>query len=165
MDKADILSMTKAELCDFILTLGEPKFRASQIMEWLIRGMDFSDMKNLPKALREKLDQTAFIAGAAVSRKLVSADGTIKYLFELYDGEKIESVFMRYKHGNTLCISTEAGCAMGCAFCASTLRGLSRRLLPSEMLAQIIAAEKIPERGFPASCSWESASRSTIMTT
>lgn len=88
MDKADILSMTKAELCDFILTLGEPKFRASQIMEWLIRGMDFSDMKNLPKALREKLDQTAFIAGAAVSRKLVSADGTIKYLFELYDGEK-----------------------------------------------------------------------------
>ena len=142
MDKADILSMTKAELCDFILTLGEPKFRAAQIMEWLIRGADFSEMKNLPKTLREKLDKTAFIAGAAVSRRLVSADGTIKYLFELYDGEKIESVFMRYKHGNTLCISTEAGCPMGCAFCASTLRGLSRRLLPSEMLAQIIAAEK-----------------------
>lgn len=112
MDKADILSMTKAELCDFILTLGEPKFRAAQIMEWLIRGADFSEMKNLPKTLREKLDKTAFIAGAAVSRRLVSADGTIKYLFELYDGEKIESVFMRYKHGNTLCISTEAGCPM-----------------------------------------------------
>ena len=113
MDKADILSMTKAELCDFILTLGEPKFRSAQIMEWLIRGADFSEMKILPKTLREKLDKTAFIAGAAVSRRLVSADGTIKYLFELYDGEKIESVFMRYKHGNTPSISSEAGCPMG----------------------------------------------------
>lgn len=149
MDKADILSMTKAELCDFILTLGEPKFRASQIMEWLIRGMDFSDMKNLPKALREKLDQTAFIAGAAVSRKLVSADGTIKYLFELYDGEKIESVFMRYKHGNTLCISTEAGCPMGCAFCASTLGGLVRRLEPAEMLDQVLFTQV--DSGLPIS--------------
>lgn len=142
MEKADILSMTKAELCDFILSIGEPKFRASQIMEWLMRGADFSEMNNLPKALREKLSETAIIAGATVSRKLVSSDGTIKYLFELYDGEKIESVFMRYKHGNTLCISTEAGCPMGCAFCASTLRGLSRRLRPSEMLAQILSVEK-----------------------
>lgn len=142
MEKADILSMTKAELCDFIQSLGEPRFRASQIMEWLMRGADFSEMTNLPISLREKLTEKAFIAGAALSRRLISADGTVKYLFELYDGEKIESVFMRYKHGNTLCISTEAGCPMGCAFCASTLHGLARRLLPSEMLSQIISAEK-----------------------
>ena len=141
-EKADILSMAKAELTEFILAMGEPKFRAEQIWGWLMKGAAFDDMKNLPAALREKLKETAFVATAKPTRRLVSTDGTIKYLYELYDGEKIESVFMRYKHGNTICISTEAGCPMGCAFCASTLRGLSRRLLPSEMLSQILATQK-----------------------
>lgn len=142
MEKIDILSMTKDELSAWITSLGEPKFRAAQIMEWLIRGADFSEMKNLPLSLRKKLQELAFIACAVAVKKQISCDGTIKYLYRLYDGEVIESVFMRYKHGNTICISTEAGCPMGCAFCASTLKGLSRRLLPSEMLSQIISTEK-----------------------
>ena len=134
--------MNKEELTAYIVSLGEPKFRAAQIFGWLLKGADFSEMKNLPTALREKLAENAFVATAKIARKLVSADGTIKYLYELHDGEKIESVLMRYKHGNTICISTEAGCPMGCAFCASTLKGLSRRLLPSEMLSQIISTQK-----------------------
>ena len=142
MEKVDILSMNKEELTAFIISLGEPKFRAAQVWGWLMKGADFSEMKNVPAALRAKLEENAFIASAKIARRLVSTDGTIKYLYELHDGEKIESVFMRYKHGNTICISTEAGCAMGCAFCASTLKGLSRRLLPSEMLSQIISTEK-----------------------
>ncbi|MBQ7308863.1 MAG: 23S rRNA (adenine(2503)-C(2))-methyltransferase RlmN [Clostridia bacterium] len=142
MEKVDILSMNKEELTAFIVSLGEPKFRAAQVWGWLMKGTDFSEMKNIPAALRTKLEENAFIASAKIARRLVSKDGTIKYLYELHDGEKIESVFMRYKHGNTICISTEAGCAMGCAFCASTLKGLSRRLLPSEMLSQIISTEK-----------------------
>ena len=142
MEKVDILSMTKEELTAFIISLGEPKVRATQVWGWLMKGADFSEMKNVPAALRAKLEENAFIASAKIARRLVSTDGTIKYLYELHDGEKIESVFMRYKHGNTICISTEAGCAMGCAFCASTLKGLSRRLLPSEMLSQIISTEK-----------------------
>ena len=142
MEKVDILSMTKEELTAFTISLGEPKFRATQVWGWLMKGADFSEMKNVPAALRAKLEENAFIASAKIARRLVSTDGTIKYLYEMYDGEKIESVFMRYKHGNTICISTEAGCAMGCAFCASTLKGLSRRLLPSEMLSQIISTEK-----------------------
>ena len=142
MEKVDILSMNKEELTAFIISLGEPKFRAAQVWGWLMKGADFSEMKNVPAALRAKLEENAFIASATIARRLVSTDGTIKYLYELHDGEKIESVFMRYKHGNTICISTEAGCAMGCAFCASTLKGLSRRLLPSEMLSQIISTEK-----------------------
>jgi 23S rRNA (adenine2503-C2)-methyltransferase len=142
MEKTDILSMNKEELTAYIVSLGEPKFRATQIWGWLLKGADFSEMKNLPAALRAKLEENAFVATAKPVRKLVSKDGTIKYLYELHDGEKIESVLMRYKHGNTICISTEAGCPMGCAFCASTLKGLSRRLLPSEMLSQIISTQK-----------------------
>ena len=134
--------MNKEELTAYIVSLGEPKFRAAQIWGWLLKGADFSEMKNLPAALRAKLEENAFVATAKPVRKLVSKDGTIKYLYELHDGEKIESVLMRYKHGNTICISSEAGCPMGCAFCASTLKGLSRRLLPSEMLSQIISTQK-----------------------
>ena len=94
-EKADILSMAKAELTEFILAMGEPKFRAEQIQGWLMKGAAFDDMKNLPAALREKLKETAFVATAKPTRRLVSTDGTIKYLYGLYDGEKIESVFMR----------------------------------------------------------------------
>ena len=142
MEKIDILSMNKEELTAYIISLGEPKFRASQIWGWLLKGANFSEMKNLPTALRAKLEENAFVASAKIVKKFVSKDGTVKYLYELYDGERIESVFMRYKHGNTICISTEAGCPMGCAFCASTLKGLSRRLLPSEMLSQILSTQK-----------------------
>ena len=134
--------MNKEELTAYIISLGEPKFRASQIWGWLLKGANFSEMKNLPTALRAKLEENAFVASAKIAKKFVSKDGTVKYLYELYDGERIESVFMRYKHGNTICISTEAGCPMGCAFCASTLKGLSRRLLPSEMLSQILSTQK-----------------------
>lgn len=142
MEKIDILSMNKEELTAYIISLGEPKFRATQIWGWLLKGANFSEMKNLPASLRTKLEENAFVASAKIAKKFVSKDGTVKYLYELYDGERIESVFMRYKHGNTICISTEAGCPMGCAFCASTLKGLSRRLLPSEMLSQILSTQK-----------------------
>jgi len=142
MEKKDILSLSLDELTEYVISLGEPKFRAKQIFGWLMKGADFDEMANVPSSLREKLKENAFIAGCTVSEKQVSSDGTIKYLYELYDGEKIESVLMKYKHGNTICISSEVGCPMGCAFCASTLGGIVRKLLPSEMLSQVIATEK-----------------------
>ena len=112
------------------------KFRAAQIFSWLYKGADkFDDMTNVPAKIRTVLDEYTYIALPKIKTKLVSAiDGTIKYLFELHDGECVESVFMRYIHGNTLCISTQVGCRMGCSFCASTLGGLVRNLAPSEML-------------------------------
>ena len=141
--KIDILSLSLGELTEKIVSLGEPKFRAKQIFEWLNKGAWDEEMKNIPKSLRAKLNEHFFFALPTVERKLVSKiDGTVKYLFKLYDGELIESVFMRYEHGNTLCISSQVGCRMGCKFCASTLLGKTRDLLPSEMLGQIIASEK-----------------------
>lgn len=137
----DLASLSLAELTDMIVSLGEPKYRAKQLFDWILKGRGFSEMPNLPKALIAKLeDAGAYVAGMRMARKLVSSDGTVKYLFETDDGEKIESVLMQYEHGYTVCISTEAGCAMGCRFCASTLNGLSRRLAPSEMLLQVIRA-------------------------
>ena len=141
--KIDILSLSLGELTEKIVSLGEPKFRAKQIFEWINKGAWDEEMKNIPKSLRAKLNEHFFFALPTVERKLVSKiDGTVKYLFKLYDGELIESVFMRYEHGNTLCISSQVGCRMGCKFCASTLLGKTRDLLPSEMLGQIIASEK-----------------------
>ncbi|MBR5746874.1 MAG: 23S rRNA (adenine(2503)-C(2))-methyltransferase RlmN [Clostridia bacterium] len=142
--KTDVLSMTPQELRGFAASLGQPEYRGTQIFEWLYRGADsFEKMTSLPAAFRERLAEHAFIPTAKIRRKLVSAiDGTVKYLFELHDGETVESVFMRYLHGNTVCISTQVGCRMGCAFCASTKAGLVRSLAPSEMLLQIIAAER-----------------------
>ena len=142
-EKIDIASMTKPELCDYFKSIGEPKFRAEQVFTWLSRGASFSEMTNLSKALREKLAANCLDTLPRVEQKLVSKlDGTIKYLFRLYDGACIESVFMRYNHGNTLCISSQVGCRMGCKFCASTIGGRVRNLLPSELLGQVIAAEK-----------------------
>lgn len=142
-EKIDIASMTKPELCDYFKSIGEPKFRAEQVFTWLSRGASFSEMTNLSKALREKLEANCLDTLPRVEQKLVSKlDGTIKYLFRLYDGACIESVFMRYNHGNTLCISSQVGCRMGCKFCASTIGGRVRNLLPSELLGQVIAAEK-----------------------
>ncbi|MBQ8146809.1 MAG: 23S rRNA (adenine(2503)-C(2))-methyltransferase RlmN [Clostridia bacterium] len=141
--KYDILSLTMAEVEKIVLEIGEPKFRAKQIYGWINKGMWGSEMKNIPSLLQKKLDDVCEFRLPTIKRKLTSQlDGTVKYLFELIDGEYIESVFMRYEHGNTLCISSQVGCRMGCKFCASTLLGRVRDLLPSEMLGQIIAAQK-----------------------
>ena len=138
----DLLSMSLPELEEFVLSLGEAKYRAKQIFTALHRGVPVSEMSNLSRPLREKIGAETEWRLPKVKTRLVSQiDGTVKYLFELFDGECIESVFMRYEHGNTLCISSQVGCRMGCKFCASTLAGRVRDLAPSEMLGQIIAAQ------------------------
>ena len=136
----DIKSMTPEELTAWLKELGEPAFRAKQIFRWLYRGVrSFDEMTDLSKALREKLAGAALLAPPTVARKQVSAqDGTIKYLWELADGNCVESVLMRYQHGNTVCISCQVGCRMGCAFCASTIAGKVRDLTPAEMLDQVL---------------------------
>lgn len=142
-NKIDIKSMTEEELKEYIAKLGEPSFRAAQIFKWLHSGIHtFDQMSNVPLKLRNHLNENCYIACAKIERKLVSKiDGTIKYVFSLYDGEYIESVLMKYEHGYTICISTQVGCRMGCAFCASGLFGLTRNLTASEMLAQITEAQ------------------------
>ena len=147
----DIKSMTRDELGAAFAAMGQPRFRAGQVFAWLHRGVrSFDEMTNLPKALREQLAAEYELTAPAVARKQVSAkDGTIKYLWRLGDGHCVESVLMRYHHGNTVCISSEVGCAMGCAFCASTRGGLVRRLLPSEMLDQVLFTQL--DSGLPIS--------------
>ena len=145
MAKIDIKSMNINELENLLKDLGEPKFRAKQIFDWLHANQvdSFEEMTNLSKGLREKLAETASINGVEIVRKLVSQiDGTRKYLFALSDGAIIESVLMKYEHGNTVCISTQVGCRMGCKFCASTLDGVERGLTAGEMLSQIYAIQK-----------------------
>ena len=137
----DLLSLSLAELENYIVSIGEPKFRAKQIFGWLMKGRDLDGLNNVPRALTEKLKGDAFVSSVKLEEKRVSSDGTQKFLFSLYGGERIESVLMKYERGYTVCISTEAGCPMGCAFCASTLGGLSRRLLPGEMLSQVMYAQ------------------------
>lgn len=136
----DIKSMTLEELTAWLKEQGEPAFRAKQIFHWLYRGVtSFDEMSDLSKALRQKLSENCFLTPPQVARKQASAmDGTIKYLWELEDGNCIETVLMRYKHGNTVCISCQVGCRMGCAFCASTLGGKVRDLTPSEMVDQVL---------------------------
>ncbi len=142
-EKTDLYSMTDTELEEYFVSLGEPRFRAKQVFPRLADGTPISEMTNLSKKLRERLAEETLDTLPRVEEKLISKiDGTVKYLFRLYDGECVESVFMRYKHGNTLCISSQVGCRMGCRFCASTIGGKVRDLLPSELLGQIIAAEK-----------------------
>ncbi|MBQ2810200.1 MAG: 23S rRNA (adenine(2503)-C(2))-methyltransferase RlmN [Clostridia bacterium] len=141
--KHDILSMTLPELEALVLELGESKFRAKQIYGWICKGAWGDEMKNIPTRLRQALDDVCEFRLPKVLKRLVSQiDGTIKYLFELIDGECIESVFMRYEHGNTLCISSQVGCRMGCKFCASTIDGRVRDLSAGEMLGQIISAQR-----------------------
>lgn len=144
MVKADLLSMFPDELSELVVSLGQPRYRGKQIFEALYKGArNFDGLTSLPKNFRESLSESAFIPTADICRKLVSKiDGTVKYLYRLHDGETVESVFMRYKHGNTMCISTQVGCRMGCSFCASTKAGLVRSLAPSEMLLQIMEAER-----------------------
>lgn len=136
----DLKSMSLVEMTSFFKELGEPPFRAKQVFIWLHRGVtSFHEMSNLSKPLREKLSRTCLLAPPQVERKQVSAqDGTIKYLWRLADGNCIETVLMRYHHGNTVCISSQVGCRMGCVFCASTLGGKVRDLTAAEMLDQVI---------------------------
>ncbi len=142
METADIKSMTLEEVSGMLEELGEKTYRARQLYQWmhqkLARG--FGEMKNLPLGLREKLGNRFSYTDLKLVRMQESAlDGTRKYLFELSDGNLVESVWMKYRHGNSVCISSQVGCRMGCAFCASTIDGLERSLLPSEMLDQIYA--------------------------
>ncbi len=139
----DILSMLPQEIEGELAALGEPKYRAKQIFDWLSRGVrDFDEMTNLPKALKEKLKAEYTLYRPKVLSKQVSKlDGTIKYLWELYDGNAVETVVMSYKHGNTVCVSSQVGCRQGCAFCASTIGGLVRCLEPSEMLDEVLFSQ------------------------
>ena len=136
----DLKSMTLEEMETLLKSKGQPSFRAGQVFSWLHKGaVSFDEMTNLPKALRETLAAECYITHPTVEREQVSAqDGTIKYLWKLADGNCIETVLMRYQHGNTVCISCQVGCRMGCAFCASTLGGKIRDLTPSEMLDQVL---------------------------
>ena len=136
----DIKSMTLGEITEALRAMGEPSFRGKQVFTWLHRGVTaFDQMINIPKSLREKLAREYVITAPTVARKQVSKlDGTIKYLWELSDGNCIETVLMSYHHGNTVCISSQVGCRMGCKFCASTLAGKVRDLRPSEMLDQVL---------------------------
>ena len=144
MSKLDIASMDIAELKSLLRSFGEPEYRAGQIFAWLQSGISsFDEMTNISKNLRQQLSDVCYLATVKIVKKYVSKiDGTVKYLYELYDGEYIESVFMQYKHGYTVCISTQVGCRMGCSFCASGIDGLQRDLTASEMLAQINMAAK-----------------------
>lgn len=137
---SELKSMTLPELTETLRAMGEPAFRGKQVFTWLHRGIQSYDkMENVPKSLREKLTQVYPLVIPRVARKQVSRqDGTIKYLWELADGNCVESVLMRYRHGNTVCVSTQVGCRMGCAFCASAIAGKIRDLTPAEILDQVI---------------------------
>ncbi len=147
----DIRSMTPEELTDALKAMGEPAFRGKQVFTWLHRGVrSFEEMSDIPKALREKLAAAYRLGGLTAAQKQVSRlDGTAKYLWELHDGNCIESVVMRYRHGNTVCISSQVGCRMGCAFCASTLGGKIRDLTAGEMAEQVMFTQA--DSGLPIS--------------
>ena len=148
---ANLKSMTQQEIGAVLKELGQPVFRAKQVYTWLHKGVrSYDEMTNLPKALRDTLAQNYPINPPQVVRKQESQrDGTIKYLWQLSDGNCVETVLMRYHYGNTVCISTEVGCRMGCAFCASTLGGLVRRLEPFEMVDQVLFTQI--DSGLPVS--------------
>lgn len=143
--------MTLEEMTDALRAQGEPAFRAKQVFSWLHKGVKtFDEMRNLPKGLRETLSHAYDITAPVVERKQVSKqDGTIKYLWKLADGNCIETVLMQYHHGNTVCISSQVGCRMGCAFCASTIGGKVRDLTPSEILDQVLFTQL--DSGLPIS--------------
>ena len=147
----NLKSQTLPELAGIFKELGQPQFRAKQVYTWLHKGVrSYDEMTNLPKALRETLEERYPICPPEVVRRQESQrDGTIKYLWRLSDGNCVETVLMRYHYGNTVCISTEVGCRMGCAFCASTLGGLARRLEPQEMLDQVLFTQV--DSGLPIS--------------
>ena len=146
MEKIDIKSLSYKELQSAVEALGEKKFRAKQLYQWMHEKLadDYEEMTNLPKSFRDKLkEQCTYTCLEMVDRKISQIDGTEKYLFRLEDGNVIESVLMRYHHGNSVCISSQVGCRMGCRFCASTLGGLTRNLRASEMLDQVYRIQRI----------------------
>ncbi len=135
--------MTFDEIVSDFLDISEKKYRAKQVYEWIVKGANsFDEMTNLSKPFREKLSSIYEIPKVVIETKRISSDGTIKYLLKMPFGGYIESVIMKYKHGNTICISTQVGCKMGCAFCKTGELGFKRNLLPSEMIGQIQEAEK-----------------------
>jgi len=140
----DLRSLEYGELEALLKDLGEPKFRTKQIFSWIMKGVeDFDEMTNISKGTRQKLMEVSFISKLKIKEKYISKlDGTVKYLFELDDGNCIETVVMRYKHGLSVCISSQVGCRMGCNFCASTIGGLYRSLTAGEILNQVIYAQK-----------------------
>ncbi|MCR5824729.1 MAG: 23S rRNA (adenine(2503)-C(2))-methyltransferase RlmN [Lachnospiraceae bacterium] len=140
----DIKSFNTEELKNEMKSIGEPAFRAGQIFEWLHKKKvgSFEEMTNLSKDLRQKLSENFEITTLAEVRSLKSEDGTVKFLYKLKDGQVIESVLMSYKHGHSICVSSQVGCRMGCMFCASTIDGLVRNLTPSEILEQVYEAER-----------------------
>ena len=142
-ERKDILSLLPEELEAELAALGQPRFRAGQVFQWLSRGVrSFEGMTNLSKELRQKLSQSFFLYEPKVLSKQVSAlDGTIKYLWEMSDGNAVETVVMSYRHGNTVCVSSQVGCRQGCAFCASTIGGLVRNLEASEILDEVLFSE------------------------
>ncbi len=150
-EKTDIKSLLPTELAAYLKSLGEPSYRSRQIFSWLQKGCgSFDEMSNIPAALRAKLAESCHLYAPKVIRKQVSQiDGTIKYLWELHDGNAVETVVMRYHHGNTVCISTQVGCRQGCAFCASTIGGLVRNLKAGEILDEVLFSEK--DSGLPIS--------------
>ena len=141
----DIKSMYLAEIEQWMKEHGQPAFRAKQVFQWMHQKYVASteDMSNLPKALRVQMDEEGFVHIEAEMSQESKSDGTIKFLYRLSDGQMIETVFMRHNYGNSVCISSQAGCRMGCRFCASTLDGLERNLTPSEMLRQVYQIQKI----------------------
>ena len=147
----NLKSMTLPELSALLKDMGQPAFRAKQVYTWLHKGVrTYDEMTNLPKQLRDALAEQYPICPPTVVRRQESArDGTIKYLWQLSDGNCVETVLMRYHYGNTVCISTEVGCRMGCAFCASTIGGLVRRLEPFEMLDEVLFTQV--DSGLPVS--------------
>lgn len=142
--KTDIKNLSLKDMGHYLEMLGEKKFRAKQIFGWIYKGVDsFDEMTDLSKELRQKLDENAELKRLQILKVQNSEkDGTRKYLFGLEDGNSIESVFMKYKFGNTVCISSQAGCRMGCSFCASAINGLQRNLTAGEMADQILSIEK-----------------------
>ena len=146
----DLKSMTPEELTEWCRDLGQPAFRGKQLFQWFSRGADRPDeMTNLPRALREEVTRCGFSVPTVERKQVSKADGTIKYLWRLSDGNCIETVLMRYRHGNSVCISSQVGCAMGCVFCASTLGGRVRNLTAAELLDQVIFTQK--DAGVPVS--------------
>jgi 23S rRNA (adenine2503-C2)-methyltransferase len=146
LEKTDIKSLNLDELKELMVRLGEKPFRAKQLYEWMHVKLarNYDEMTNLPKSLKEKLEEECtYMSLKEVTVQTSKIDGTKKFLFELHDGNLVESVWMKYHHGNSVCISSQVGCRMGCRFCASTLDGLERNLTPSEMIDQIYAISRI----------------------
>lgn len=146
MTKVDIRSLNYTELKQFLVEIGDKAFRGQQIYEWLHVKLvnDFEDMTNVPKQLQDKLNEKCELSNLTLIDQLESSGGeTTKYLFGLHDGNVLESVLMKYKHGNSVCISSQVGCKMGCKFCASTIDGFDRNLTPNEMLSQIYIIQKL----------------------